>query len=182
MACTVFWCFLNWSLGTMQPRHSSEWQICSFLCSITNPAWRNDRWRWQPRSDFGKQDLTRKTAKTFRLHDFTISFAAKQRWKPYSGLKACGRFATAAFCGKVTDRQDTRGVYPKKILRTPQDKWRGTRVNTTAELWGGMRCSFCRVPGHTEAWYKLDSHLHIAEQPKKRITKCRIVNSEKAKR
>ena len=59
--------------------------------------------------------------------------------------------STAASCGKVTDTLDTRGVYPERILRRPEGKWRGIRVNTTGAPWGAIECPFCRVPGHTMA-------------------------------
>ena len=78
------------------------------------------------------------------------------------------RATIVASCNKAIDRQGKRGVYPKRILRRPQDKWRGTHANRIAELWGAMECSLRRVLGHTKARYKLDSQPRIAQQPEER--------------
>ena len=60
-------------------------------------------------------------------------------------------FSTPSSCGKETYRRDTRAVCPRKILRTPQDSWRETRVNTTAKQWAVMKSSFCIALGQLVA-------------------------------
>ena len=60
-------------------------------------------------------------------------------------------FSTSSSCGKETYRRDTRAVCPRRILRMPQDRWRETRVNTTAKQWAVMTSSFCIALGHSMA-------------------------------
>lgn len=60
-------------------------------------------------------------------------------------------FNTASSCGKEPDRRDTRAVCPRRILRTPRDTWRETRVNTKAKQWAVMRSSSYIVLGQPVA-------------------------------
>ena len=47
--------------------------------------------------------------------------------------------STLFSCGKKTDKQDTRGVFQRRILQKPANMWHGTRVNKTEEQWAAMK-------------------------------------------
>lgn len=54
--------------------------------------------------------------------------------------------ATEVSCNNVIGTRDTLVFCRVRILQMHPGTWHGTHVNTTAEQWGEIGSSFCRVP------------------------------------